>query len=54
MSQAAESLYLHRNSLLYRLERIREISGLDLDDPDDRFSLQLALRCRPFMSSSQD
>jgi purine catabolism regulator len=49
VSQAAESLYLHRNSLLYRLERIGEISGLDLDDADDRFSLQLALKLRPLM-----
>jgi purine catabolism regulator len=51
-SQTAESLYLHRNSLLYRLERIRDISGLDLDDADDRFSLQLALKLRPLLSSS--
>jgi purine catabolism regulator len=49
VSQAAESLYLHRNSLLYRLERIGEISGLDLDDADDRFSLQLALKLRPLL-----
>ena len=50
VSQAAESLYLHRNSLLYRLERICEISGLDLDDADDRFSLQLALKLRPLLT----
>jgi purine catabolism regulator len=49
-SQTAESLYLHRNSLLYRLDRIREISGLDLDDAEDRFSLQLALKLRPLLS----
>jgi cytidylate kinase len=34
VSQAAESLFLHRNSLLYRLERIREITEMDLDDAD--------------------
>lgn len=50
VSQAAESLYLHRNSLLYRLERICEITGLDLDDMDDRFSLQLALKIQPFLT----
>jgi len=52
VSQAAESLYLHRNSLLYRLERIGEITGLDLNDADDRFSLQLALKIRPLLSPS--
>jgi purine catabolism regulator len=52
VSQTAESLYLHRNSLLYRLERISEITGLDLDDADDRFSLQLALKIRPLLGRS--
>jgi purine catabolism regulator len=49
VSQTANRLYLHRDSLLYRLERIAEITGLDLDDADDRFSLQLALKLRPFV-----
>ncbi|NLE45870.1 MAG: hypothetical protein GX620_14200 [Chloroflexi bacterium] len=50
VSQTAESLFLHRNSLLYRLERINQITGLDLANADDRFSLELALRIRPFVS----
>lgn len=45
-AEAAARLNLHRNSLLYRLRRIREITGLDLDDPDTRFALQLAFRVR--------
>ncbi|MBN2003969.1 MAG: helix-turn-helix domain-containing protein [Anaerolineae bacterium] len=49
VSQTAESLYLHRNSLLYRLERIHEITSLDLDAADDRFALQLALKLRPLV-----
>jgi len=51
VSQTAESLYLHRNSLLYRLERIAEITGLDLSDADQRFSLQLALKVRPLLGA---
>jgi purine catabolism regulator len=51
VSQTAERLYLHRNSLLYRMERIAEITGLDLDDADDRFALQLALKLRPFLAA---
>jgi DNA-binding PucR family transcriptional regulator len=43
-AEAAARLNLHRNSLLYRLWRIRDITGLDLDDPETRFTLQLALR----------
>jgi purine catabolism regulator len=53
VSQTAESLHLHRNSLLYRLERIGEITGLDLYDVDDRFSLQLALKLQPLLASSR-
>jgi purine catabolism regulator len=41
---AADALYLHRNSLAYRLRRISEITGLNLDNLEDRFRLQLALK----------
>jgi len=41
---AAERLHLHRNGLLYRLQRIREIVPVDLDDPERRLALHLALR----------
>jgi len=40
----AHVLVVHRNTLKYRLQRIREISGLDLSDPEIRFNLQLATR----------
>jgi len=44
MSQAAKALHIHRNTLIYRLKRIGEISGLDLDEAETRLSLQIALR----------
>ena len=47
LSQTANRLHIHRNTLTYRLERISAITQLDLDDPDARFSLQLALKLRP-------
>jgi purine catabolism regulator len=46
LSQAAQQLHLHRNSLLYRLERISEVLHVDLDDAEIRFALQVALRMR--------
>ncbi len=42
-SEAADRLFLHRNSMLYRLERIQKLTGLDLKDPRARFALQLGL-----------
>ncbi len=40
----AEALFVHRNTLKYRLQRIRQISGLDLSDPEISFNLQLGTR----------
>ena len=42
-SEAADRLFLHRNSLLYRLARIEKLVGLDLKDPRARLILQLGL-----------
>ena len=42
-TQAANALYLHRNSLRYRLARIQVLLSLDPDDPDARLALQIAL-----------
>lgn len=49
LSQTAVRLHIHRNTLTYRLEQIAQITQLDLDDADARFSLQLALKLRPVM-----
>lgn len=42
--KTAEQLYLHRNSLYYRISRIQEITGLNLDDPDTRLHLLLSFK----------
>jgi DNA-binding PucR family transcriptional regulator len=42
-SEAADRLFLHRNSMIYRLERIQKLTGLDLKDPRARLALQLGL-----------
>ena len=43
VSDTADRLFLHRNSVLYRLARIQELTGLDLRDPRARLALQLGL-----------
>lgn len=40
----SDAMAIHRSTLKYRLQRIREISGRDLSDPDTRFNFQLATR----------
>lgn len=41
--ETANSLYIHRNSVKYRLERIRDITGFDLNDPREQFVCHLCL-----------
>ena len=41
---AARRLNVHPNTLRYRLDRIQEISGADLADPETRLNLAVALR----------
>ena len=43
---AARRLGVHPNTLRYRLDRIREISGVALDDSDTRLNLAVALRVK--------
>ena len=44
IAATAKELALHRSSLIDRLERIRQLLGLDLSDPDVRLLLQVILR----------
>ena len=44
ISRTAESLFIHRNTLLYRLERIQELTGHDLNQANMRLGLHLALK----------
>jgi DNA-binding PucR family transcriptional regulator len=44
--RTASVLHLHRNAVTYRLRRIIDLLGVDLDDPDQRLALQLACRAR--------
>lgn len=48
---AASALGVHRSTLKYRLQRIREISGHDLADPGVCFNLQLASRARSTLAA---
>ena len=43
-SQTAKALFVHRNTLNYRLRRIGEITDLDLGDAEARLNAQVALR----------
>ncbi len=46
VAMAAE-MHVHPQTARYRIARLRELLGDELDDPDVRFELQLALRAEP-------
>lgn len=46
----AEELPAHRNTVVYRMRRIKEILGVDLDRATEKFNLLLALYIREFLS----
>jgi len=49
--EAATLLHVHRNTVLYRLERIADITGLNLNASDIRLRLHLALHVRLALSA---
>ncbi|MBL8162030.1 MAG: helix-turn-helix domain-containing protein [Anaerolineae bacterium] len=51
LAKAAESLDVHRNTLVYRLERIAELTQMNLDDADNRLILHLALKIQRVLAT---
>jgi purine catabolism regulator len=50
-TQTAEVLSVHRNTLFYRMNRIAEITGLDLNQPDVRLAVHLALKIHRLLTA---
>jgi hypothetical protein len=44
VNEAAAQLGIHRHTVVYRLQRLRDLLGVDLDDPAQRHRLWLALQ----------
>lgn len=47
-SQAAKQLFVHRNTLLYRLERAKEVLQMNFENYDDLLRLQIALKLHKY------
>lgn len=50
LMEMSRELFLHYNSVLYRLNRIREITGVDLEDEDQKLNLAIALKIRKLVN----
>lgn len=52
LAPTADALGIHRNTLAYRLHRVAEVTGYQLDDPQTRFTLQIALDLRTLLAAA--
>lgn len=53
ISETARKLYVHRNTLVYRLEKIQKMTGLDVRVFDDALAFKIALMVTKHMKSVQ-
>lgn len=51
VSETARKLFVHRNTLVYRLDRIRRITGLDLREFDDAIIFKVALMVKKYLTA---
>ena len=51
VSETSRKLFVHRNTLVYRLEKIRKMTGLDLRQFEDAITFKVALMVRKYLAS---
>lgn len=51
VSVTARKLFVHRNTLVYRLEKIKKLTGLDLREFDNAIVLKVALMVKKYLKS---
>ena len=51
VSETARKLFVHRNTLVYRLEKIKKLTGLDLRELDDAITFKVALMVKKYLVS---
>ena len=53
VSETSRKLFVHRNTLVYRLEKIRKLTGLDLREFEHAITFKVALMVRKYLNSKQ-
>ena len=54
VSETARQLYVHRNTLVYRIERIQESTGLNLRSFDDALTFKIAMMVQNFLKYKEN
>lgn len=52
VSETSRKLFVHRNTLVYRLEKIKKITGLDLREFEDAIVFKVALMVKRYLTNS--
>ncbi len=52
VSETSRKLFVHRNTLVYRLEKIKKLTGLDLREFDHAIIFKIALMVKKYLNSS--
>lgn len=52
VSEAARELFVHRNTLVYRLDKIEKVTGLDLREFDQAVTFKVAMMVKKYLSSN--
>ena len=53
VSETSRKLFVHRNTLVYRLEKIKKLTGLDLREFDDAIVFKVALMVKKYLNSQK-
>ncbi len=54
VSETSRQLYIHRNTLVYRLDKLLKITGLDLRNFDDAITFKIALMVSKYMTFKKE
>lgn len=54
LSETSRQLYIHRNTLVYRLDKIQKITGLDLRNFDDAVTFKLIMMINNYIKYKED
>lgn len=49
LTRISKDLFTHYNTVLYRITRINEITGMNLEDPHNRLNLEIALKIKELL-----
>lgn len=52
VSETSRKLFVHRNTLVYRLEKIKKITGLDLREFEDAIVFKVAMMVKKYLTSN--